>query len=103
MTQGILFPGDPEDGYDTGPCPACGREIRVEEGVCPYCGVTFCPACRSRMPETATRCPGCGTVWAWFCSHCDAPVPPGGGDLPGLRRPAPISALRPVRDADAAG
>ncbi|MEM4262160.1 MAG: zinc ribbon domain-containing protein, partial [Thermoplasmata archaeon] len=51
-------------------CPACGKNVKESDNVCPHCGAIFseeaqfeCPACRTLVNADATKCPGCGAIF----------------------------------------
>ncbi|MEM2838708.1 MAG: zinc ribbon domain-containing protein [Thermoplasmata archaeon] len=51
-------------------CPACGKNVKESDNVCPHCGAIFseeaqfeCPACHTLVNADATKCPGCGAIF----------------------------------------
>lgn len=51
-------------------CPACGKNVKESDTICPHCGAIFseeaqfeCPACHTLVAADATKCPGCGAIF----------------------------------------
>lgn len=94
-------------------CPACGKNVKESDTVCPHCGAIFseeaqfeCPACHTLVDADATKCPGCGAIFVEeeAATQAGAPATPAGPAAPAVEpKKAEAAPTTPTLPAAAKG